>query len=144
MAAAAVMRASHRATRVTAAPAAALTSLPRKIRDSMSPVQTEAPARSYRVVRLRRAGNDGCSAVDADGPASLLPGLELFVHSLLFCDDGPQRVGHLQELLLVCVVEFVHALGERPVYDLVAASVPGGCLMYHGDNFPQEGELFVL
>jgi len=33
MAAAAVMRASHRATRVTAAPAAARTSLPREIRD---------------------------------------------------------------------------------------------------------------
>jgi len=27
-------------------------------------------------------------AVDADGPASLLLGLELFVHSLLFGDDG--------------------------------------------------------
>jgi len=26
--------------------------------------------------------------VDADGPASLLPGLELFVHLLLFGDDG--------------------------------------------------------
>ena len=35
MAAAAVMRASRRATRVTAAPAAALMSLPREIRDSV-------------------------------------------------------------------------------------------------------------
>jgi len=35
VAAAAVMRASHRAARVTAAPAAALTSLPRKIRESI-------------------------------------------------------------------------------------------------------------
>jgi len=34
VAAAAVMRASRRATRVTAAPAAALTSLPREIRDT--------------------------------------------------------------------------------------------------------------
>ena len=34
MAAAALMRASHRAARVTAAPAAALTSLPREIRDT--------------------------------------------------------------------------------------------------------------
>jgi len=36
-------------------------------------------------------------AVDADGPASLLPGLELFVHSLLFGDDGSPGVGHLLE-----------------------------------------------
>ena len=35
MAAAAVTRASHRATRVMAAPAVALTSLPHEIRDSM-------------------------------------------------------------------------------------------------------------
>ena len=34
-------------------------------------------------------------AVDADGPASLLPSLELFVHSLLLGDDGSQGVGHL-------------------------------------------------
>ena len=83
-------------------------------------------------------------AVDADGPASLLPGLELFVHSLLFGDDGSQGVGHLLELLLVRVVELVHPLGERPVYDVITASVPGGCLMYHGDDFSQEGELFIL
>jgi len=83
-------------------------------------------------------------AVDTDGPASLLPGLELFVHSLLFGDDGSQGVGHLLELLLVCVVELVHPLGERPVYNVIAAGIPGGCLMYHGDNFPQEGELLVL
>jgi len=54
-------------------------------------------------------------AVEAAGPASLLLGLELFVHSLLFGDDGPQGVGHLLELLLVRVVEFVHPLGECPV-----------------------------
>jgi len=83
-------------------------------------------------------------AVDADGSASLLLGLELFVHSLLFGDDGSQGVGHLLELLLVRVVELVHPLGERPVYDVIAAGVPGGCLMYHGDDFPQEGELLVL
>jgi len=83
-------------------------------------------------------------AVDADGPASLLLGLELFVHSVLFSDDGSQGVGHLLELLLVRVVELVHPLGERPVYDVIAAIVPGGCLMYHGDDFPQEGELLVL
>jgi len=53
--------------------------------------------------------------VEAAGPASLLLGMELFVHSLLFGDDGPQGVGHLLELLLVRVVEFVHPLGERPV-----------------------------
>jgi len=83
-------------------------------------------------------------AVDVDRPASLLPGLELFVHSLLFSDDGSQGVGHLLELLLVRVVELVHPLGERPVYDVIAAGVPGDCLMYHGDDFPQEGELLVL
>jgi len=83
-------------------------------------------------------------AVDADGPASLLPRLELFVHLLLFGDDGCQGVGHLLELLLVRVVELVHPLGECPVYDVIAASVAGGCLIYHGDDFPQEGELLVL
>ena len=74
-------------------------------------------------------------AVDADGQASLLPGLELFVHSLLFGDDGSQGVNHLLELLLVRVVELVHPLGERPVYDVIAAGVPCGCLIYHGDDF---------
>jgi len=57
VAVAAVMRASHRATSVTAALAAALTSLPREICDSTSPVQTEALARSYRVgAAWRRMG----------------------------------------------------------------------------------------
>jgi len=83
-------------------------------------------------------------AVDTDGLASLLPGLELFVHLLLFGDDGSQGVGHLLELLLVHVVELVHPLGERPVYYVIAVGVPGGCLMYHGDDFPQEGELLIL
>jgi len=82
--------------------------------------------------------------VDVDSPASLLPGLELFVHSLLFGDAGSQGVGHLLELLLVRVGEFVHPLGECPVYDVISASIPGGCLMYHGDDFSQEGELFIL
>jgi len=82
--------------------------------------------------------------VDVDGPASLLPGLELFVHSLLFGDDRSQGVGHLLELLLVRVVELIHPLGECPVYDVMAADVPGGYLIHHGDNFSQEGELFIL
>ena len=73
-------------------------------------------------------------AVEAAGPASLLLGLELFVHSLLFGDDGPQGVGHLLELLLVRVVEFVHPLGERPVYDVVAACVSGSSVVKHGYN----------
>ena len=71
-------------------------------------------------------------AVDVDGPASLLAGLELFVHSLLFGDDGPQGVGNLLELLLVRIVEFVHPLGERPVYDVVAACISGSSLVKHG------------
>ena len=87
---------------------------------------------------------DDGRAVDADGPASMLPGLELFVRLLLFGDDGPQGVGHLLELLLVRVVEFVHPLGERPVYNVVAASVPCGCLMYHRDDFPQQRKFLVL
>jgi len=80
----------------------------------------------------------GWGAVDADGLASLLPRLELFG------DDGSQGVGHLLELLLVRVVELVHLLGERPVYDVIAARVLGGCLMYHSDDFPQQRKLLVL
>jgi len=53
MAAAAVMRPSHRVARVTAAPATAPRGPLHEIRDSISPVQTEAPARSCRVVRRR-------------------------------------------------------------------------------------------
>jgi len=83
-------------------------------------------------------------AVDADGPASLLPGLDLFVHSLLFGDNDFQGVGHPLELLLVCIVEFIHALGEGAVYHMIAAGVLGGCFMYHGDNFTQEGDLLIL
>jgi len=83
-------------------------------------------------------------AVDVDGPALLLPGLKSFIHSLLFGDDGFQGVGHLLELLLVRVVEFVHPLDKPPVYDVIAVDVLGGCLMYHGDDFSQEGELFIL
>jgi len=72
-------------------------------------------------------------AVDAYSRAPLLPGLELFVHSLLFGDDGPQGVGHLLELLLVRVVEFVHPLGECPVYDVVAACISGSTsVVEHG------------
>jgi len=82
-------------------------------------------------------------AVDADWPASLLPGLELFVHSLLFGDDSSQGVGHLIELLLVHVVELIHPLSKPPVYDVIAAGVLGGCLMYHCDDFPQVGELLI-
>jgi len=43
--AAAEIRPSHRTVRVSAAPVPALTSLLREIRDSMSPVQTQNPAR---------------------------------------------------------------------------------------------------
>ena len=70
--------------------------------------------------------------VEVAGPASLLLGLELFVHSLLFGYDGPQGVRHLLELLLVRVVEFVRPLGERPVYDVVAACVSGSSVVKHG------------
>ena len=83
-------------------------------------------------------------AVDADGSASLLAGLELFVHSQLLGDDSFQDVGHSLELLSVCVMQVVHALGECLVHHVIAAGVPGGGLVYHGDNFSQEGELIVL
>jgi len=53
VAGAAVMRPSHRAARVTAAPAVAPRSPLREIRNSTSPVQTKAQARSYRVVQWR-------------------------------------------------------------------------------------------
>jgi len=79
----------------------------------------------------RGTAADG-GAVAAYRWAPLLPGLELFIHSLLFGDDGPQGVGHLLELLLVRVVEFVHPLGGRPVYDVVAACISGSSVVEHG------------
>ena len=75
--------------------------------------------------------------MDTDGLASLLLGSESSVDSLLLGDDCFRRVGHLLELLLVCVMEFVHALGERPVHHVIAAGVLGGHLVYHGDYFSQ-------
>jgi len=74
----------------------------------------------------------GCKGPAVDGPTSLLLGLKLFVHPLLFGDDGSQGDSHLLELLLVRVVEFVHPLGERPVYDVVAACVSGSSVVEHG------------
>ena len=74
-------------------------------------------------------------AVDADGPPSLLPGLNLFVHLLLFGDNDFQDVGHPLELLLVCIMEFIHTLGEGAVHHMIAARILCGCLMYHGDDF---------
>ena len=100
--------------------------------------------RSGKVMSGRQSPAVDGSAVDVDRPASLLPGLKLFVHSLLFGDDSSQCIGELLELLLVRVVELAHPLGERPVYDVIAVGFLGGCLMYHGDDFPQEGELLVL
>ena len=63
---------------------------------------------------------------------------------VLLGDDALQGVGHPLELLLVCVVELVHALGECSVDDVIALCIPGGSLMYHGDNFAEEAQLFVL
>jgi len=79
----------------------------------------------------RSTAADG-GTVDAYSQAPLLPGLELFVHSLLFSDDDPQGVGHLLELLLVRVVEFLLPLGECPVYDVVAACISGSSVVEHG------------
>jgi len=82
--------------------------------------------------------------VDEDGSASLLQGLDLFVQSLLFGDDGSQSVGHSLELLLICIIKVFHTLYEHLVHHVIVAGVVGGCLMYHGDDFTQEGEFFVL
>ena len=83
-------------------------------------------------------------AVGADGAASLLPGLDLFVHSLLLGNDGSQGVGHSLKLLLVYIMKVVHVLCERSMHHVVAAGVPSGCFMYRSDDFTQEGELFIL
>ena len=83
-------------------------------------------------------------AIDVDGTASLLPGLDLFIHLLLFSDDGSQCGGHSLELLLVCVMKVVHVLRKRLVYQMVAAGILGGCFMYHGDDFTQEGDFLIL
>jgi len=76
-------------------------------------------------------------AVDTDGVASLRTGLDLLVHLLLFGDDGSQGVGHSLELLLVCVMNVIHALCECSVDHMVAVGILGGCFMYHGDDFTQ-------
>ena len=83
-------------------------------------------------------------SVDADWSASLLPGLELFIPSLLLSDDSFQGVCHSLELLLVCVTQVVHTQGKCLLHHMIAAGVPGCGLVYHGDKFSQEGELFVL
>ena len=75
--------------------------------------------------------------MDTDGLASLLLGLKSSIDSLLLGNDCFQCVGHPLELLLVCVMEFVDALGNRLVHHVIAAGVLGGCLVYHGDNFSQ-------
>jgi len=75
--------------------------------------------------------------VDTDGSASLLLGLESSVDSLLLGDDCFQHVGCLLQLLLVCVMEFVHTLSEHPVHHVIAAGILGGRLVYHGDYFSQ-------
>jgi len=54
VAVAAETRISHSVARVSAASAAASRSLLRQVRDSRSPVQTKAPARSGRVAVVRR------------------------------------------------------------------------------------------
>ena len=74
-------------------------------------------------------------AVDTHRLASLLLALDLFVHSLLFSDNDFQGVGHLLELLLVCIMEFIHMLGKGVVHHMIAACILCGCLMYHGDDF---------
>jgi len=42
-------------------------------------------------------------AVDAYSPASLLPGLELFIQSMLLCHDFCQEPDHSLESLLIGV-----------------------------------------
>jgi len=73
--------------------------------------------------------------VDTDGSASLLLCLESSIDSLLLGDDCFQSVGHPLELLLVCVMEFVHALGEHLVHHVIVVDFLDGRLVYHGDYF---------
>jgi len=75
--------------------------------------------------------------MDTDGSASLLLGLKSSIDLLLHGDDCFQCVGHPLELLLVWVMEFVHALGEHPVHHVIAAGVLGSRLVYHGDYSSQ-------
>ena len=82
--------------------------------------------------------------MNANGLGGRLSVLELSLHSFLLVNDCFQCAGHPLELLLVSVMKLVHALGKRSMYHLIVVSIPGGGLMYHGDNFPQEGESFVL
>jgi len=83
-------------------------------------------------------------ALDADGAASLLLGLDLFLHSLLFGTDGSHGVGHSLELLLVYVMKVIHTRCEYSVHQVIAVDILDGCFIYHGDDFTKEGELLVL
>jgi len=82
------------------------------------------------------------SAVDADGSASLLPGL-LFVYSLLFGGDGFQGSRHPWELSLVGVVFFAHRLGQQALDPVVMVGFLYDCVLDCGDDFCQQADLVV-
>ena len=82
------------------------------------------------------------SAVDADGSASLLPGL-LFVYSLLFGTDGFQGSCHPLELSLVGVVLVAHRLGQQALGPVVMAGFLYNCVLDRGDDFHQQADLVV-
>jgi len=83
-------------------------------------------------------------AVDTHGLASLQLGLELVVEVLLLGDDFRKDLGHSLESLLAGIVDFVHSLFVGSLGHLVAEGVLGSGLRYQGDNFSQEGDLFIL
>jgi len=83
-------------------------------------------------------------AVDTHGLASLQLGLEFVVEALLLGDNFCNDLGHSVESLLAGVVDFVHSLFVGSLGHVVAEGILGSGLMYQGDDFGQEGDLFVL
>jgi len=81
------------------------------------------------------------SAVDADGPASLLPGS--FSDALLFGGDGFQGPCHLLELSLVGVVLVAHRLGQQALDPVIMAGLLYDCVLYGGNDFCQQADLVV-
>jgi len=75
-------------------------------------------------------------AIDADGAAGLLLGLELLIQALLFVDDFRQGTGEPLELLLVGLVLATYGLGQEALDPVVVAGFLGDGLMYCGDDFP--------
>ena len=80
--------------------------------------------------------------VDADGSASLLPGL-LFVYSLLFSGDGFQGSCHPLELSLVGVMLVAYRLGQQALDPVVMTGFLFDRVLDRGDDFRQWADLVV-